>query len=157
MALIEIRPATPEDGVSIAEIHYKAIEKYHVFYGGFLATHPRDIIPNSTKLALENPNNIFLVATDKTTSQIMGFIRYLIVEKITEPKQSPPEQSNQAQLSQSVVSLHTPKDHLKELWGKFNEREDEMEACYQSAAKGEKHFCEFSPSGNSPMSGVNAN
>lgn len=161
MGPIEIRPAMPEDAVSIAEIHYKAIDKYHVFYAGFLATHPRDIIPKSTESALQNPKNIFLVAVDTTTGQTMGFIRYQIVLEPLEAKQPPPEQplaqSNQAHLSQSVVSLHAPKDHLKDLWKKFNEREDEMEACYQSAAKGEKHFCNLSPAGKVPMVRTNAN
>lgn len=155
MGPIEIRPATPDDGVSIAEIHYKALERYHVFYNGFLAIHPRDIIPKSTESSLKNPKNIFLVATDATTGQIMGFIRYQIVEEVAEAKQPPPGQPlaqlNQANLSQSVVSLITPKDHLKDLWAKFNEREDEMEACYQNAAKGERHFCKFSFAGNSCM------
>jgi hypothetical protein len=147
MGDIDVRPATPEDAVSIAEIHYKAIEKYHVFYAGFLCTHPRDIIPQSTESALQNHKNIFLVAVDTTTGQTMGFIRYQIVPEVAEAKQSPPEQPlaklNQAHLSQSVVSLHAPKDHLKDLWKKFNERENEMEACYQSAARGEEHFCKF--------------
>lgn len=147
MGSIEIRPATPEDAVSIAEIHYKAIERYHTFYAGFLATHPRDIIPKSTESALQNPKNIFLVAVDTSTDQTIGFIRYQIVPEIPNDKNVPSEQpltqSNQAQLSQSVVSLYAPKDHLKGLWKKFNEREDEMEACYQSVAKGEKHFCKL--------------
>jgi hypothetical protein len=147
MGPIDVRPATPKDAVSIAEIHYKAIEKYHVFYAGFLCTHPRDIIPQSTESALQNHKNIFLVAVDTTTGQTMGFIRYQIVPEVAEAKQSPPEQPlaklNQAHPSQSVVSLHAPKDHLKDLWKKFNEREDEMEACYQSAARGEEHFCKF--------------
>lgn len=143
MCPIQIRQATQEDAAAIAEIHYRALDRYHVFYAGFLATHPKDIIPQSTESALQNPKNIFLVASDSTTGKTMGFIRYQIVEAKEPPSEQPAEHSSQVHLSQSAVSLHAPKDHLKDLWERFNEREDEMEACYQNAAKGEKHFCEF--------------
>jgi hypothetical protein len=137
MNAVKIQQATRNDGAAISQIHYKALEKYHRFYAAFFAKNPRDIIPLATESALENSNNKSLVAVDETTKQVVGFIRYQVIEPPAEESPLGPVNNSMP----SSPSLFCPKDHLVELWKSFNERSDEMDACYERAANGKRHYC----------------
>lgn len=146
MENINIRPATIDDAPFISQIQYDALEKFHNFYSGFLSTHPRDILPITTKTAINNPKNIFLVAVDAATGEVVGFVRYAIVsEKQPEEANKVEEKENvKSQLDRSqpaFASIYAPKEHVKELWEEFSTRDDEMDACYEGVAKGQKHYC----------------
>lgn len=148
MKNINIRPATIEDAPSVSQIQYEALEKFHNFYSGFLATHPREILPITTKTAINNPKNVFLVAVDAATDEVVGFVRYAIVpEKQPEEEKDEKEQEKEdgtSQLDRSqpeFTNLFAPKEHVKELWEEFSTRDDEMDACYEGLAKGRKHYC----------------
>src|SRR5262245_22452426 len=112
MNTVKIQQATENDSAAIARIHYRALEKYHIFYAAFFAKHPRDFIPLSTESALRNPKNRFLTAVDETTKQVVGFIQYQVIEETSSlpTKKSLPEPpTNPASSSQS---LFRPKGHL---------------------------------------------
>jgi hypothetical protein len=148
MENIYIRPATIGDAASVSQIQYEALKKFHAFYSGFLATHPRNILPITTKAAINNPKNIFLVAVDAATDEVVGFVRYAIV-----PEKQPEEENEakgkekedaKSQLDRSqpeFANLFAPKEHVKKLWEEFSTRDDEMDACYEGVAKGQKHYC----------------
>jgi hypothetical protein len=151
---INIRLATLGDAPSISGIQYQALEKFHSFYSGFLATHPRDILPITTKTAINNPKNIFLVAVDAATDEVVGFVRYAIVpekqpeeeEKEKEREQEKEDAKSQLDRSQpEFANLFAPKEHVKELWEEFSTRDDEMDTCYEGVAKGQKHYCKLFP------------
>lgn len=137
MSSITVRPATVADGPVISRIHYEALDTYNEFYAAFLQTHPRDMIPQLTKAALEKTENIFIVAEDAVSGDVVGFIRYLMEDPAEEAKKSDNAPGPAA------PSLFGCKKHLKELWDKVNEREDEMDACYEKALKGKRHACEL--------------
>ncbi|KUL86960.1 hypothetical protein ZTR_05763 [Talaromyces verruculosus] len=147
MGSIYIRPATIEDAASVSQIQYEALDKFHNFYSGFLATHPRNILPITTKTAINNPKNIFLVAVDAATDEVVGFVRYAIVpekqpEEENEAKEKEKEDAK-SQLDRSqpeFANLFAPKEHVKGLWEEFSTRDDEMDACYERVAKGQKHY-----------------
>lgn len=148
MENIYIRPATIEDALSISQIQYEALKQFHNFYSGFLATHPRDILPITTKTAISNPKNIFLVAVDAATDEVVGFVRYAIVpekqaeeEKIEKEEEKEDAKSQLDRSQPEFVNLFAPKEHVKELWEEFSTRDDEMDACYEGVAKGQKHYC----------------
>ncbi|RAO66642.1 uncharacterized protein BHQ10_002654 [Talaromyces amestolkiae] len=148
MENINIRPATIEDAPSISQIQYEALKQFHNFYSGFLATHPRDILPITTKTAISDPKNIFLVAVDAATNEVVGFVRYAIVpekqaeEEKHEKEEEKEDAKSQLDRSQPVfANLFAPKDHVKELWEEFSTRDDEMDACYEGVVKGQKHYC----------------
>ncbi|KAH8901137.1 acyl-CoA N-acyltransferase [Thozetella sp. PMI_491] len=129
MESIDIRPATVDDAASIAHVHYQALNTYHEFYAAFFAVHPRDSVPKSTASALQSLGQNFVVAVDTSSGEIVGFIRYHFVdaEKVEEKTVN------------TVPSLFAPKDHLKDLWAKFCDREDDMDVCYLNASRGKKH------------------
>lgn len=143
METIQIRPATVEDAYPISQVQNQALNRYHEFYAGFWTNHPRDVLPISTESALKNSKNTFFVAIDTATGNVVGFIRYHVVlpEDMEEEGDPAPAGSNQTQ--STVSQLYAPKDHMKELWKKFCERDDEMDAVYMSAAKGRKHLCKL--------------
>ena len=152
MENINIRQATIEDAPSVAQVQFEALEKYHNFYSGFLAIHPRDILPTTSKTAIGNPKNIFFVAVDAATDEVVGFVRYAIVpEKQPEeekPKAEEEKEDAKSQLDRSqpqFANLFAPKEHVKELWEEFNTRDDEMDACYEGMAKGQRHYCKLTP------------
>ncbi|EEA22467.1 hypothetical protein EYB25_005260 [Talaromyces marneffei] len=144
MENINIRRATVEDAASISQIQYQALEKFHGFYSGFLATHPRYILPITTKTAINNPENIFLVAADPATDEVVGFVRYAVVpEKKPEEAKKEEEKDAKSQLDRTqpeFANLFAPKEHVKELWEEFSKRDDEMDACYEGVAKGQRHY-----------------
>lgn len=147
MENINIRPATIKDAPSISQIQYQALEKFHSFYSGFLATHPRYILPITTKTAISNPKNFFLVAVDAATDEVVGFVRYAIVPEKRPEEEKVEEQEKEDATSQldrsqpEFANLFAPKEHVKELWEEFSTRDDEMDACYEGVAKGQRHYC----------------
>jgi hypothetical protein len=147
MESIELRRADENDGASISQVHYRALQRYHGFYGGFLATHPIDIILDSTDTALLDPKNHFLAATDGLANHVFGFIRYQVIGEKVEEQDQPPAQSigQPDQEESSLSSLFDPKEHLRDLWEKFKEKDNSIEVCYQKAVKGQRHYCKFEP------------
>jgi hypothetical protein len=152
MENINIRPATIEDAPVLSEIQYQALEKFHEFYSGFLSTHPRDILPITTKTAINNPKNIFLVAVDAATDEVVGFVRYGIVPEkqpeVEKEKEQEKKEDAKSQLDRSqpvFANLYAPKEHVKGLWEEFSTRDDEMDACYEGVAKGQRHYCTSFP------------
>lgn len=148
---VKIRRATAKDAEAISRVHYAALDHDHLhdFYGAFFAIHPRKLIPRATAAALENPVNNFLVALD--TDEVVGFIRWSIIphartQTIDSDGNAKEEQSRAERGSQQCQSppLFAPKEHLKDLWHQFQyPREVEMDACYESAANGQRHVCKF--------------
>jgi hypothetical protein len=143
METIKIRDATADDAAKIADIHYNAInQRLHVFYDAFFARNPRDILPLSTAAALKDPAQIFLVAENTSSGEMMGFIRYYMEHDVVE-EGKPTTSVGEAVDNQTnpVPSLFAPKEHLKALWTRFSAREDEIDTCYMDEAKGQKHIC----------------
>ncbi len=141
MEAIEIRESTVEDLNAITRIHYAALsEQSHEFYGEFFALEPREILVKSTTKALNQPDQKFLVASDKSSGEMVGFIRYFIEPAKT--TEVPVAENHENEPSHSEPPLFASKEHVKELWERFCQREDEMEACYVDAAKGQRHTCE---------------
>lgn len=150
MASFTIRSATEADGPAIAEVHHNALAKYYKFYAAFFARNPRETLPLSTANALKKPEFIFLVAVDDISGSILGFIRYQVIAgkaaaaalldhnaatheiDVSEAKEPPGPLSS---------SLFAPKEHMKELWDRFNEKQADMDACYEKAVNGAKHIC----------------
>ena len=139
MEAIEIRESTVEDLSAITRIHYAALsEQSHEFYGEFFALEPREVLVQSTTKGLSQPDQKFLVASDKSSGEMVGYIRYFIEPaKTTEVPEEAENHENEP--SQPGPALFLSKEHFKELWERFCQREDEMEACYVDAAKGQRH------------------
>ncbi|KAM0517692.1 hypothetical protein ACHAPE_004665 [Trichoderma viride] len=136
MASVKLRPAQPADAAGIADTHYRALDRYHEFYGAFFVLDPREILAKSTPVALEKPENIMLVAVDEESNDVVGIVKYTIeAEKVAstatveDPASVPIE-----------PSLTAVKEHLKELWTEFGKRRDEMDECYERAADGKRHI-----------------
>jgi hypothetical protein len=136
-----IRTATKSDAAAISRIHYEAQNKYNGFYAAGLTEHPRDFLVPLTTLAMEYTQSLFLVATCATTSEVLGFIRYNIIDPsaaLLEPK---PKSEHQLSLE---ARRPKPKSHLSKLWKRFEEpREEEKEACYVNIHQGHRHTCTF--------------
>jgi ribosomal protein S18 acetylase RimI-like enzyme len=142
MGQIELRPATAGDADAIARIHYYALEEFQEIYIAFWVNHPRDILPESTRKALQDPSQTFLVAADAASGEVLGFVRYYIAEEAGgEVKDVQAVGNSDEQGAQSLKALFAPKKHLKELWERFNERDDEMDACQENTLKGCRHIC----------------
>ncbi|UNI17904.1 hypothetical protein JDV02_004211 [Purpureocillium takamizusanense] len=135
-AAIVIRSATAADQDAIARIHYEALNAYHDFYAAFFRTHPRELLTQSTRRAFAETNFTFLVAEETTIngSETVGFIRYKIVQA------RPDNAQDEKSVESSQPSLLARKDHLEHIWERFTEREKEMDACYEAAATGKRHF-----------------
>ncbi len=116
------------------------------------ALHPRDILPKATTAAFQAPENKFLVARDISSSEVIGFVRYHVVEESSGASEEPEQGENEGGATQPTPSLFASKDHLKELWARFNLRDDDIDACYNNAAKGQRHVCEYFHLAFSPCS-----
>ncbi|WYZ38255.1 hypothetical protein EsH8_III_000169 [Colletotrichum jinshuiense] len=138
---ILIRPATEADTEAIAKVHYAALAKFHDFYAAFFERHPREILPISTRNALRDSSNRFLVAVSSETDAVLGFIKYIIVNSTESPTTTPIIQSSDAtEVQPNAPSVFAIKSHMKELWESFSHpREDEMDECYEKAVNGRKH------------------
>lgn len=142
MASVTIRPASPADAPAIAAVHYRAQEKYHGFYGAFFVHSPRDILIQATARAIQKPENVYLVAVDEESKEVVGFVRYVVEE---EKKKDGEKQEEPALVSEEAgPSLFGVKEHLKGLWEEFNEKQVAMDGCYEKAADGKRHICRFS-------------
>ena len=138
-----------EDANDIARVHYAALDRFNDFYAAFFQIHPRDSLPQVEVAALANPENHFLVAVDADADEIVGFIRWNIVAAKTSDMaeaEDPASRGGQGETAAPPptfpAGLFDPKPHLKDLWDEFcNPRGDEMDECYEKAAKGERHLC----------------
>ncbi|KAH6962162.1 acyl-CoA N-acyltransferase [Ilyonectria sp. MPI-CAGE-AT-0026] len=143
MSASMIRLATLADKDAIFHVHYQALMQHHEFYGALFKTHPRELLPMLTERALKNPTFVYLAA--ELEGSVVGFIRYSIVEaqdpdaaeKKAEDENIAKEKDNQKPPRPPLIS---PKDHLKEIWDRFNKRDEEMDACKQEAVKGQRHY-----------------
>ncbi|KAK1453239.1 hypothetical protein CMEL01_04898 [Colletotrichum melonis] len=138
---MHVRPATTIDADAIAAVHYAALEQFHDFYGAFFERHPREILPLSTRLALKNPKNHFLVVVASDTDAVVGFIRYHVVDAMEPPAATTVEKPTEsADTGPTVPSIFAIKPHMKDLWERFGHpREEEMDECYEKAVDGRKH------------------
>lgn len=147
MASVKLRPARPADAAAIADTHYRALDRYHEFYGAFFVLDPREILMKSTPVALEKPENIMLVAVDEESSQIVGIVKYTTeAEKVKVASAADAATGEDPASVPAGPSFTAIKEHLKELWTEFGKRRDEMDECYEKAANGKKHICRFCPS-----------
>ncbi|TFA99798.1 hypothetical protein CCMA1212_008202 [Trichoderma ghanense] len=158
MASITIRPGTPVDAASIADVHYRAQEKYHGFYGAFFVNSPREILTRGTEGAVRKGENVYLVAVDED-GRVVGFVRYAVRggtteggreveesvhddgEKKEEEEEEEEEEKEKKADGPPPVSLFAVKEHLKELWEEFDGKQGAMDDCYEKAANGRRHIC----------------
>ncbi|EEU41442.1 uncharacterized protein NECHADRAFT_83526 [Fusarium vanettenii 77-13-4] len=134
MSSITLRPATLADSDAISNIHYEALNKYHVFYGAFFQRHPRDIIRIGNRGAIQDPGRTVVVAEEG--GEIVGFIIYQIAN-------SNSNKSEDDTRDGPPLPISEPKEHLRELWDRFNERNAEMDKYKEEAIKGQKHYGTF--------------
>jgi hypothetical protein len=144
MASLILRPAEPADAAAIADIHYRALDRYHEFYGAFFALDPREILTKSTPLALEKADNVFLVAVDVESKDVIGFVKYTVEAEKAASNIAASEAKEEPVAVPAGPSLMAAKAHMKELWTEFRKRADEMDECYEKTADGKKHICWFS-------------
>ncbi|KAJ6437739.1 GNAT family acetyltransferase [Purpureocillium lavendulum] len=157
---IATRVATAADQDAISRIHYAALGAYHEFYAAFFKMHPRELVPEATARAMADPKFTFLVAeeqqeTSEDRPEVVGFIRYNLVpeaaaattaigdDAAAEDAQGPAVGDAEADATAQPPSLFARKAHVEAIWERFSEREKEMDACYEAAAAGKRHFCEF--------------
>ncbi|GKT58177.1 GNAT family acetyltransferase [Colletotrichum tofieldiae] len=129
---VAIRTAREGDSDAIAKVHYAALDLFNDFYAAFFEWHPRDILPLSTRAALQDPKNRILVATLPESDAVVGFIKYNVVDAAETLDAPTLVKSMQPSESQPTVpSFFSIKPHMKELWERFGHpREDEMDECY---------------------------
>lgn len=142
MASIKLRSAQLGDAAGMADTHYRALDRYHEFYGAFFVLDPRDILAKSTPVALKKPENIILVAVDEESNDVVGIVKYTIEAEKTASTVTVDDPASVP----SGPSLTAVKEHLTELWTEFGKRRDEMDECYEKAADGKRHVCRFCPS-----------
>ncbi|KAL7788935.1 acyl-CoA N-acyltransferase [Trichoderma ceciliae] len=136
MAPVVIRPSTPADAVSVANIHYRALERYHEFYGAFFALGPRETLTRSTAAALQKPENVFLVAVDEGgLGEVVGFVRYAV-----EAGKVAAAAEKQDEAAPAGPLLYAVKEHMKELWEAFGKKQAEIDGCYERTLNGQKHI-----------------
>jgi GNAT superfamily N-acetyltransferase len=68
--------------------------------------------------------------------EIVGFIIYQIAN-------SNSNKSEEDTRDGPPLSISEPKEHLRKLWDRFNERNAEMDKCKEEAIKGQKHYGTF--------------
>lgn len=141
MASVKLRPAQPADAAAIANTHYRALDRYHEFYGAFFVLDPREILAKSTAAALEKPANVMWVAVDEESNNVVGIVKYTVEAEKVASTATVAEDSTPAPAAPSFTAV---KEHLKVLWDEFGKRRDEMDECYEKAANGKRHICEFS-------------
>ncbi|RSL71461.1 hypothetical protein CEP54_001370 [Fusarium duplospermum] len=134
MSSITLRPATLTDSTAISNIHYEALNKYHIFYAAFFQKHPCDIIRIADSGAIQDPGRTVVVAEEG--GEIVGFIIY-------QSANSNSNKSEEDTRDGPVLSISEPKENLRELWNRFNERNVEMDAIKEKAIKGQKHYGKF--------------
>jgi ribosomal protein S18 acetylase RimI-like enzyme len=131
MTAINIRPATAQDLDSIATIHADALHPFAKIGKAMYGQDPRDALPAMTRYSFGNPQNIFSVAEDSASGQVVGFLRYKIVDP-----QNPPPKSDQGPPPPGLKH----KEHLEDIWKRFNDpREAEQDALYEECHQGQRH------------------
>lgn len=136
MASIQIRRATIGDVDDVAKVHAHALQIFARFSKALYGQDPGDVLPALTHHSFSNLQNIFLVAVDSETGQVMGFMRYKIVDP-----QHPPDRG----VPPSDAPSLKHKNHLKDIWKRFNDpREAEQDALYEECHQGRPHICEYS-------------
>ncbi|KAK2608838.1 hypothetical protein QQS21_002551 [Conoideocrella luteorostrata] len=141
--LCVVRSAISTDAEAIASVHYNALQLYHDFYAAFFVNHPRILISTLTKQALQDARNIFLVAVDRANQNVLGFIRYNIVDPNANTLKLD-DSRNPAVIEQDNAALLAPKPHLEEIWQRIQDTEAHMDKCYESSSRGQKHACKYS-------------
>ncbi|KAL6854510.1 acyl-CoA N-acyltransferase [Trichoderma novae-zelandiae] len=157
MASITIRAGTPADASSIADVHYRALDRYHGFYGAFFVNEPRAILTRATGLAVREGEDVYLVAVEGG-GRVVGFVRYAVREGRTqaagigsemreeeeEDKQEVVDGEKKGKEEEDVEgrppSLFAVKEHLKDLWEEFDGKQVAMDECYEKAASGRRHI-----------------
>lgn len=85
--------------------------------------------------------SVFLVATCATTSDVLGFIRYNVIDPSAVPVESEAKPERQLSLE---ARRPKPKPHLAEIWERFEDpRKEEKDACYANIHQGCRHTCMF--------------
>ncbi|KAL7929888.1 acyl-CoA N-acyltransferase [Trichoderma chlorosporum] len=145
MASVTIRPASPADAPAMADVHHRAQDKYHGFYGAFFVHSTRDIVTQNTARAVRKPENVYLVAVDGASGKVVGFVRYAVVgekkkEEEEEGKKEKEEEEEEEEEAVAGPSLFGVKEHVKDLWDEFDKKQVAMDECYEKAADGKKHF-----------------
>jgi ribosomal protein S18 acetylase RimI-like enzyme len=137
MTAINIRPATAQDLDDIARIHADALQPFAKFSKAMYGQDPRDALPAMTRYSFGNPQNIFSVAEDSASGQVVGFLRY----KIVDPQNPPPK----SDLGPPPPGLKH-KEHLEDIWKRFNDpREEDQDAVYEEVHQGRRHVCKSTP------------
>ncbi|PTB72201.1 acyl-CoA N-acyltransferase [Trichoderma longibrachiatum ATCC 18648] len=148
MASITIRPGTPADAASIADVHYRAQETYHGFYGAFFVNPPREILMRGTEGAVRKGGNVYLVAVDDGDGKVVGFVRYAVRGAAEEEKGDNEEDGVNAEgkkreeegVDEPPPSLFAVKEHLKGLWEEFDGKQGAMDECYERSADGRRNI-----------------
>ncbi|KAF6805534.1 hypothetical protein CMUS01_14596 [Colletotrichum musicola] len=139
---IIIRPATEADADGIARVHHLALAQFDDFGAAWFERRPRDILPLSTRAALQASKNRFLIAVIPASDDVVGFVRYHVVDaaESTPAVQPTADALEVPEKPDTIAALFAIKDHMKELWERFvHPREDEMDACYEKAVDGRRH------------------
>ena len=140
MSPIQIRSATSSDASAISQVHFKAQGPWNDFYAAMFTEHPRDFLMPLTTLALTHTDSAFLVATCTTSRDVLGFIRYNIID----PSSTPDVKKKSDRQILLEAHLPKPKAHLREIWNRFEDRrEEQKEACYCNIHQGRRHTCMF--------------
>lgn len=132
-----IRRATAGDLSSIVNVHFAALEKTNDFYAAFLRVNPKDVLTESTGKALNNGDDIFLVA-ERNQVGIIGYATCTL-EAGQQDKSDEPEE-----LESSTDDTPRPsvaKDHLREVWNRFLQEQGPLNEAYENATKTLKHLC----------------
>ena len=137
---IILRPANLADVAEIARVHYAALQPYHEFYGAFLATHPRVLLPKLTVKAMGASGCLFLVAERRDALGLVGFLRYEVKDARAYVTDEKPALID-AKSDEITEPLLSPKGHLKDLWEKFQDTESHMDDCYEKQSSGRRHIC----------------
>lgn len=137
MASFILRPASPADAPAIADVHYRAMDKYHEFYAAFFALSPRDILEKLTAAAVQKPEIVYLVAVDEA-GRVVGFVRYTVEAEKKLEAEKKPEAAVSAEAGPSPFAV---KAHVKELWEEFEKKQVAMDGCYEKTMDGRRHIC----------------
>lgn len=128
---VTVRQGVLTDAPAISKVHYDALARYHPFYAAFFINHPRDILPQSTAEALQDPKTRFLMAVGDE-DEVVGFVRYEVLREAED------EASNKSTAS---ASLFSRKEYLEDLWEEFGTADAEKEVHYSKTFEGRNHYC----------------
>ena len=133
-----MRRALKDDANAIARVNYAAYGKTNNLYQAFYKLDLQIAIPRATAAALELGDEKFLLATAGETGEVVGYVRY----NLEDPKPKDAEDAVPG-IPSAVARLYDRKPHLEDLWKKLTEQHDAMDACYEQASGGTKHYCSY--------------